>query len=73
MQYCKLGDTPISKGYKFNFNQCPKNDFETKEMQKIPYTSAMWSLIYAQACMCLDIAYNVWMLDGYLSNLGINH
>ena len=33
----KLGDTPIAKGDKFSFKQCPNNDLERIEMQKIPY------------------------------------
>ena len=36
MQNCKPCDTPITKGDKFSLNQCPKNDFEEKKMQKIP-------------------------------------
>ena len=33
----KLGDSPIAKGDKFSFKQCPNNDLERIEMQKIPY------------------------------------
>ncbi|XP_021761156.1 uncharacterized protein LOC110725988 [Chenopodium quinoa] len=40
MQDCKPGDTPVAKGDKFSLTQCPKNDFENKEMKKIPYASA---------------------------------
>ena len=47
MQDCKPGDTPASKGDKFSLCQCPTNDLETKEMQKIPYASAVGSLMYA--------------------------
>ena len=32
MKDCKPGDTPITKGDKFSLDQCPKNDFELKEM-----------------------------------------
>ena len=39
-----------------------KNDFEVKEMQKIPYVSAVGSLMYAQVCMLLDIMYIVGIL-----------
>ncbi|KAL9266918.1 Retrovirus-related Pol polyprotein from transposon TNT 1-94-like protein, partial [Drosera capensis] len=42
------GDTPVAKGDKFSLNQCPKNGFETKEMEKTPYASAVGSLMYAQ-------------------------
>ncbi|KAL5548410.1 hypothetical protein UlMin_003641 [Ulmus minor] len=42
-------------------------------MQKIPYASAVGSLMYAQVCTCLDIAYIVGMLGRYLSNPGMDH
>ena len=73
MQNCKPGDTPISKGDKFSLNQCPKNDIEEKEMQKIPYASVVGSLMYAQVCTRPDIAYIVGMLGRYLSNPGLDH
>ena len=68
MQDCKPGDTHVSKGDKFSLCQCPKNDLETKEMQKIPYASTIESLMYAQVCKHPDIAYIVGMLGRYLSN-----
>ena len=73
MQECKPGDTPVAKGDKFSLNQCPKNNFEEKEMQKIPYASAVGSLMYAQVCTRPDIAYVTGMLGRYLSNPGIDH
>ncbi|RVW54330.1 Retrovirus-related Pol polyprotein from transposon TNT 1-94 [Vitis vinifera] len=48
MQNSKPGDTPVAKGDKFSLNQCPKNSLESQEMQKIPYASAVGSLMYAQ-------------------------
>ena len=65
MQDCKLGDTPIAKGDKFSLSQYAKNNFEVKEMQKIPYASTAGSLMYAQVCTHLDIAYIVEMLGRY--------
>ena len=63
----------MSKGDKFNLCQCPKNDLETKEMQKIPYASVVRSLMYAQVCTRPDIAYIVGMLGRYLSDPGLDH
>ena len=37
MKDCAPGDAPIAKGDKFSLSQCPKNEFEQKEMQKFPY------------------------------------
>ncbi|RVX05968.1 Retrovirus-related Pol polyprotein from transposon TNT 1-94 [Vitis vinifera] len=73
MQNSKPGDTPVAKGDKFSLNQCPKNSLESQEMQKIPYASAVGSLMYAQVCTRPDIAYIVGMLDRYLSNPGMDH
>ena len=42
-------------------------------MQKIPYASAVGSLIYAQVCTHLDIAYIFGMLGRYLSNPGMDY
>ena len=42
-------------------------------MQKIPYASIVGSLMYAQVCAHLDIAFIVGMLDGYMSNPGVEH
>ena len=40
---CKLGDTPVAKGDKFNINQCPKNDFEKKKAEDSLYVDNMKS------------------------------
>ncbi|RVW44023.1 Retrovirus-related Pol polyprotein from transposon TNT 1-94 [Vitis vinifera] len=53
--------------------QCPKNDLEKKQMDKIPYASAVGSIMYAQVCTRPDIAYVVGMLGRYQSNPGIDH
>ncbi|XP_062113630.1 secreted RxLR effector protein 161-like [Humulus lupulus] len=42
-------------------------------MQKIPYSSAIGSLMYCQVCTRPDIVYIIRMLGRYLSNLGMNH
>lgn len=68
MQNCKLGDALVAKEDKFSLNQCPKNDFEEKKMQKILYASAIGSLMYAQVYTRPDIAYVTGMLGRYLSN-----
>ena len=59
MQDCKPKDTPVVKSDKFSLSQCPKNDLEVKETQKIPSASAVGSLMYAHICTRLDIAFIV--------------
>ena len=73
MQEYKPGATRMAKGDKFSLSQCPRNDFEVKEMQRIPYASAVGSMMYAQVCTRLNIAYIVGMLGRYLSNPVMDH
>ena len=73
MKDCSSGDTPITKGDKLSLTQCPKNNLEIKEMQKIPYASAVGSLMYAQVCTCPNIEFIVGMLGRYMSNPGVDH
>ena len=42
-------------------------------MEKVPYASAVGSLMYAQVCIRPDIAFAVNALGRYLSNPGLNH
>ena len=73
MKDCVLGDMPITKGNRFSLSQCSKNELEQKEIQKFPYTLPIRSLMYAQVCTCLDIAYIVRMLGKYVSNPEMDH
>jgi Reverse transcriptase (RNA-dependent DNA polymerase) len=73
MKNFKPGNTPLAKGDKFSLNQCPKTKLEKSEMHQIPYAFLIGSLMYAQVCTRLDIAYITGMLGRYLSNPGMNH
>ena len=42
--------------------QCPQNEWEQKQMEGIPYASAVGSLIYAQIYTSLDISFAIGML-----------
>ena len=47
MKNCSSSVAPIVKGDLFCELQCPKNDLEKKQMNKIPYVSAVGSIMYA--------------------------
>ena len=70
---CSPSVAPIMKGDRFNLNQCLKNDFEREQMKNIPYASVVGSLMYAQVCIRLDIAFVVGMLGRYQSDPGLDH
>ena len=50
MQDSKRGFLPMSHGIKLNKSQCPTVKDEIENMDKIPYSSAIGSIIYAMLC-----------------------
>uniref|UniRef100_A0A2N9H4X0 Integrase catalytic domain-containing protein n=1 Tax=Fagus sylvatica TaxID=28930 RepID=A0A2N9H4X0_FAGSY len=62
-----LGDALLS------LDQCPKNDEEKNQMSKVPYASAIGSLMYAMLCTRPDICFAVSMVSRYQSNPGPAH
>ena len=63
-------DTPIEKGFSLTFNHCPKNEEEKNQMSKVPYASAIESLMYAMLCTWSDICYAVGLVSRYQINSG---
>ncbi|XP_074266382.1 secreted RxLR effector protein 161-like [Silene latifolia] len=70
MNECSAGIVPIQKGDKFSKMQCPRNELERKEMERIPYAFVVGSLNYVQTCTRPDISFAVGMLGRYQSNPG---
>ncbi|KAK2972148.1 hypothetical protein RJ640_018216 [Escallonia rubra] len=73
MHNCAPTVAPVVKGDKFSLLQCPRNQLEQDEMERIPYASAVGSLMYAQVCTRPDIAYVVGMLGRYQMNPGMGN
>ncbi|KAA0052299.1 retrotransposon protein, putative, Ty1-copia subclass [Cucumis melo var. makuwa] len=53
--------------------QCPKTPQEVEDMRRIPYASAVGSLMYVMLYTKLDICYAVGIVNRYQSNLGFDH
>ncbi|KAA0051351.1 gag/pol protein [Cucumis melo var. makuwa] len=53
--------------------QCPKTPQEVDNMRRIPYISAVGSLMSAMLCTRPDICYAVGIVSRYQSNLGLDH
>ena len=47
IENCSASIAPIQKGDKFSLMQCSQNEWERKQMERIPYASAVGSLMYA--------------------------
>lgn len=50
---------PVTENEKFSKNQCPKSNRDRMTMRNINYSFRVGSLIYAQVCTMLDIAFAV--------------
>ncbi|KAK9218344.1 hypothetical protein WN943_006981 [Citrus x changshan-huyou] len=49
---------------------CPRNEAERKEMSRVPYASAVGSLMFVMICTRPDIVQAVGVISRYMANLG---
>ena len=68
MHNCSPESVLVTKSERLSKDQCPKNDRERMSMKNVRYSSVVGSLIYAQVCTRLDIAFTVGVLDIFMSN-----
>ena len=73
MQDSKLVKVPIPVGVKLFAEQCPKTQEKEEYMSRVPYASAVGSLMYAMVCTRPNIAHAVGVLSSFMSNLGQEH
>ena len=73
MDKAKPVNCPLADHFKLSSSQCPTSDEEKNEMQKIPYASAVGSLMYAMVCTRLNIAHAVRVVSRFLSDPGKEH
>ncbi|KAH9673800.1 hypothetical protein KPL70_018239 [Citrus sinensis] len=73
MQDCKPISTPLPVNFKLSSSMCPSNEAERKEMSRVPYASAVGSLMFAMICTRPDIAQAVGAVSRYMGNPGGEH
>ena len=73
MQNSKRGFLPISHGISLSKTQCPMTQYEWDLMSKIPYASAIGSIIYAILCTRSDVSYALSTTSRYQSDPGESH
>ena len=56
MQDSKRGFLTMSHGIKLSKSQCPTTKDERERMDKIPYASAIGSIMYTMLCTRLDVS-----------------
>ncbi|KAE8698964.1 Alpha-glucan water dikinase [Hibiscus syriacus] len=73
MQYCKPISTPLPINFKLSSSISPSSKEERMEMSRVPYASAVGSLMFAMICTRLDIAQGVGVVSRYMANPGKEH
>lgn len=65
--------TPLASHFRLSKEQSPKTKQEKDFMAKVPYASAIGSLMYAMVCTRPDIAHAVGVVSRFMSNPGKHH
>ncbi len=73
MHNAKPVSTPFASHFKLNKEMCPKTQEDVDYMSKVPYASAVGSLMYAMVCTRPDIAHAVGVVSRYMNNPGKEH
>ena len=73
MENSKRGFLPMSHGIKLSKTQCPASKEERERMSRIPYASAIGSIMYAMLCTRPDVAYALSITSRYQSDPGESH
>ena len=68
MQNAKLVSTPFSNHFKLSKEMFPKTQEEMDYMSKVPYASAVGSLMYVMVCTRLDITHTMGVVSRYMNN-----
>ncbi|GJS70301.1 retrovirus-related pol polyprotein from transposon TNT 1-94 [Tanacetum coccineum] len=73
MQDCKPISTPFPTNVKLSSKMSPSNEKERMEMSRVPYASAVGTLMFAMICTRPDIAHAVGVVNWYIAEPGREH
>ena len=73
MQDCKPISTPLPINCKLSSGMSPSSEAERMEMSRVPYASAVGSLMYAMICTRPDIAQAVGVVSRFMADPGREH
>ena len=66
-------DTLVEKNLSLSLNMCPKMPNEKEQMSKVPYSSIVDNMMYANICMRPNICYVVRLISRFQSNPSLKH
>jgi hypothetical protein len=73
MHDSKPVSTPIAPHFKLSSSRSPSTDPDFEYMSKVPYSSAVGSLMYAMVCSRPDLSYAMSLVSRYMTNPGKEH
>ena len=73
MHNSKKGELPIQSNARLSKTQSPSTEAEIAEMSRLPYASAVGSIMYAMTCTRPDVAFALSMVSRYQGNPGKEH
>jgi hypothetical protein len=73
MEDSKRGFLPMSHGISLSRSQCPSTRDERERMNRIPYASAIGSIMYAMVSTRLDVSYALSVTSRYQSDPSDSH
>ena len=73
MEESKKGFLPLSHGVVLSKDMCPKTDEQKERMSRIPYASAIGSIMYAMLCTRPDVSFPLSLTSRYQSDPGEGH
>lgn len=73
MENSKKGNLPLHHGIKISKDLCPKTNEELDRMSRVPYASAVGSIMYAMTCTRPDVSFALSMVSRHQQNPGEGH
>ncbi|GJZ22269.1 putative RNA-directed DNA polymerase [Tanacetum coccineum] len=73
MENSKKGSLPLHHGINISKDLCPKTDEELDKMSRVPYSSAIGSIMYAMMCTRPDVSFALSMVSRHQQNPGKGH
>ncbi|GJY65065.1 putative RNA-directed DNA polymerase [Tanacetum coccineum] len=73
MDKAKVVSSPLTTNFKLTDKDCPSSKKNIEKMDRVPYASAVGSLMYAMVCTRPDLVHAVGVVSRFLSNPGKKH
>ena len=73
MENSKKGLIPLQQGVVLSKKDCPSTKEQREYMSKVPYASAIGSIMYAMLCTRVDVAHALSVTSRFQQDLGESH